>query len=128
MLRARAEVLRDRGEPELSRAIDELLGHFGLLPPLGILPPLDPATDAVAVGLGRALGATTGNARANVDLLGTYRFLGGKFTPAVDWVVELPNDPPPADRLARWRWFCTHVSDAAARIDGIWRDLVDPPM
>jgi hypothetical protein len=127
-LRAHANVLRESGSPALAMAIDELLGHFGLLPAGGILPPLDPATDAVAVGLGRALGATSGKAEAQIALMDTYRFLGGGFVARSEWVVDLPADPPPTERLARWRWFCTQVSEAAARVDRIWRDLVDPPM
>lgn len=126
-LRAYADVLRERGDASLINAIDELLCHFGLLPVLGILPPLDPATDAVAVGLGRALAATEGNSQAQVGLLETYRFLGGKFVDRADWVVEFPASPPPTERLARWRWFCTQVSDAASRVETVWRDLVDPP-
>lgn len=126
-LRAHSEVLRQRGDGSLSLAIDELLGHFGMLPVHGILPPLDPATDAVAVGLGRALAATEGNPQAQVGLLETYRFLGGKFTSQAEWTIDLPSDVPPADRLGRWRWFCTHVSEAAVRVDRIWRDIVDPP-
>lgn len=127
-LRAYADVLREGGSPELALAIDELLGHFGLLPVGSILPPLEPATDAVAVGLGRALGATRGEDQAQVPLMETYRFLGGGFVSRSEWVVDLPSDPPPTERLARWRWFCTQVAEAAARADRIWRDLVDPPM
>ena len=126
-LRAHGEVLRERGDGALILAIDELLAHFGLLPVHGILPPLDPASDAVAVGLGRALAATEGNPHAQVGLLETYRFLGGKFTTTAGWTIDLPADLPPTDRLGRWRWFCTHVSEAAVRVDRIWRDIVDPP-
>lgn len=127
-LRAHAQALAAEGSPALLLALDELLAHFGLLPLGGILPPLDPATDAVAVGLGRALGATAGEGQAQVPLMETYRFLGGGFVRQADWVVDLPSDAPPVERLARWRWFCTQVSEAAARVDRIWRDLVDPPM
>lgn len=114
-------------EPLLA-ALAEILGHFALLPRQAILPPLDPAADAVAVHLGRALGATGGNEQAQVSLLETYRFLGGRFTTSAEHAVDLPADPPPADRLARWQWFCSHVSEAAARMESLWRDLMDPPM
>ena len=127
-LRAHAGRLKSDGSPALALSIDELLSHFGLLPVGGILPPLDPATDAVAVGLARAITATSGRDQAQVALLDTYRFLGGGFVAKSDWVVDLPADAPPTERLARWRWFCTQVSEAAARVDRIWRDLVDPPM
>lgn len=128
LLRAHGQSLANDGSPALLASVDELLAHFGLLPLGGILPPLDPSTDAVAVGLGRALGATAGEGQAQVPLMETYRFLGGGFVPHADWVVDLPADAPPVERLARWRWFCTQVSEAAARVDRIWRDLVDPPM
>lgn len=109
-------------------ALGELLVHIAHLPRAGILPPLSPAADAVAVGLGRALGAVTATSgeQAQVSLLQTYRFLGGKFTRDATYAIDLRSDPPPADRLARWQWFCTHVADAAGRVDRIWRDLMDP--
>ena len=109
-------------------AITEIGAHLALIPPHGMLPLLAPSADAVAYGLGRALGATQGNSQAQAGLLETYRFLGGRFTDAAQWPVELPADLPPADRLARWSWFCSHVSVAADRADRLWRDLVDPPM
>lgn len=126
-LRAHAEVLRERGDDALARGVDELLGHFGMLPPSGMLPPLDPVSDAVAVGLERALGATGTKSQAQVALLDTYRFLGGTFASRADWIVDLPAPVPPDDRLGRWRWFCSEVAEAAARVDGLWRNLVDPP-
>ncbi len=127
-LRAHAAALAAEGSPALALALDELLAHFGLLPLGGILPPLDPATDAVAVGLSRALAATGRADQAQAPLMETYRFLGGGFVKHAEWVVDLPADAPPVERLARWRWFCTQVAEAAARVDRIWRDLVDPPM
>lgn len=127
-LLAYAAALRDEGSPALALALDELLGHFGLLPPGGMLPPLEPATDAVAVGLARALAASEGEGQAQLPLYETFRFLGGTFVSEADWAVDLPADPPPTERLARWRWFSTQVGEAAARVDRIWRDLVDPPM
>lgn len=108
-------------------ALGELLIHLSHLPRASILPPLNPASDAIAVGLGRALGAVaaTGD-QAQVSLMQTYRFLGGKFTSTAAHPIELLSDPPPADRLARWEWFCSHVADAASRLDRTWRDLMDP--
>ncbi len=117
--------------PEAAPLLDslsELLVHLSHLPRASILPPLSPASDAVAVGLGRALGAVVSPSgdQAQINLLQTYRFLGGRFTPAAAHAVELRSDPPPADRLGRWQWFSTHVADAAARVDRVWRDLMDP--
>lgn len=109
-------------------ALEEIGAQVALLPPNCGLPLLPPAADAVAYGLGRALGATKGGAQAQAQLLETYRFLGGKFTDRADWTVDLPAGLPPADRLGRWAWFSSHVATAAERVDRIWRDLVDPSM
>lgn len=108
-------------------ALAEIGGQVAELPPMGILPPLTPAVDAVAFGIGRALGATQGNPQAQSQLLETYRFLGGRFTDRAEHTVDLPADMPPDDRLGRWAWFCNHVAVAAERVDRIWRDVVDPP-
>lgn len=116
------------GDRALLDALEEITAHLAMLPSHGILPPLVPAADAVAFGLGRALAATSGNSQAQAGLLETYRFLGGKFTVSAAYPVDLPSDPPPEDRLGRWAWFCSHVSAAADKVDRIWRDLVDPPM
>jgi hypothetical protein len=107
-------------------ALEELGVHLALLPPNGILPPLPPAADAVAFGLGRALGASQGNFEGQAALLETYRFLGGRFVASANHPVDLPADLPPTDRLARWSWFCTHVAVAAEKVETIWRNLVDP--
>lgn len=111
----------------LQEAVVELLTHLAMLPPFSILSPLDPALDAVAFGLGRALTAADGNSEAQRGLVDTYRFLGGRFTDAGAHPVCLPDDAPPADRLLRWRWFCTQSDIAARRVDRLWRDVVDPP-
>ncbi len=112
----------------LLEALSELLVHLSHLPRASILPPLSPAADAVAVGLGRALGgvSSANDDQAQASLLHTYRFLGGKFTRAATHPIDLLTDAPPSDRLARWRWFCSHVCDAASRVDRVWRDIVDP--
>jgi hypothetical protein len=112
----------------LVRSLTEVLVHLALLPRQAILPPLDPAADAVAFHLGRALRASVGNPQAQTGLVDTYRFLGGRFVAQAEHAVDLPGDLPPGDRLARWEWFCTHVSEAATRMERIWRDLMDPPM
>jgi hypothetical protein len=127
-VRAAEELAQADGDRAWIDALTELAAHLSLLPPQGMLPPLPPAADAVAFGLGRALGATQGNHQAQAGLLETYRFLGGKFTDSAAHPVELPGDLPPEDRLGRWAWFCSHVSIAAERADRLWRDLVDPPM
>jgi hypothetical protein len=115
------------GGGALLEALGEIASHLALLPTHGILPPLPPAADAVAFGLPRALSASQGNPGAHTSLLDTYRFLGGKFTNSGTHAVDLPADLPPADPLERWAWFCSHVSVAAERVEGIWRHLVDPP-
>lgn len=121
-------IARLDGDRAWIESLSELGAHLALLPPQALLPPLPPSADAVAYGLGRALGATHGNSQAQAALLQTYQFLGGKFTAAGPWPVELPADLPPPERLARWSWFCSHVSVAAEKADRLWRDLVDPPM
>jgi hypothetical protein len=115
------------GDRSLLDGLSEIGAHLALLPHQGILPPLPPAADAAGAGLVRALGAVKGNPQAQAALLDTYRFLGGRFTSDTTHAVDLPADPPPADRLGRWAWFCSHVAAAADRVDRLWRDLVDPP-
>lgn len=122
------EIAAADGDRAWIDGLTEIVSHLALIPPQGMLPPLAPSADAVAFGLGRALGATQGNCQAQAGLLETYRFLGGKFTDTAAWPIELPSDPPPTERLARWAWFCSHVSAAAEKVDRLWRDLVDPPM
>ncbi len=117
----------ESGDASLLGALEELASHLALLPQQGMLPLLTPAADAVAVGLPRALAATQGSSGAHATLLDTYRFLGGRFTNHGTHAVELPSDPPPADRLGRWAWFCSHVAIAAERVEPTWRNLVDPP-
>ena len=113
----------------LADSMLELLGHLAALPSHCMLSPLDPVLDAVAFGIGRAQAATAGRSEAQLGLLETYRFLGGKFTSSATYPVELPADPPPpvTDRLGRWRWFCTHVDVSARHAEKLWRNVVDPP-
>lgn len=126
-LRSARELATQDGDPALHDALVELLLHFAMLPSGGMLPILDPAMDAVAFTLPKALTATQGNERAHAMLLETYRFLGGKFVASAEHPVELAADPPPEERLPRWAWFCTHVAHAAAGVERIWRDLMDEP-
>lgn len=107
-------------------ALSEIGAHLALLPPNSILPPLVPAADAVAFGLGRALGASQGNPEGQAALLETYRFLGGRFVASANHPVDLPADAPPVDRLGRWSWLSTHVALAAEQVERIWRNLMDP--
>jgi hypothetical protein len=124
---AAEEVAAADGDRAWIEGLTEIVSHLALLPPQGMLPPLAPSADAVAFGLGRALGAAQGNFQAQAGLLETYKFLGGRFTDSAAYPVDLPADLPPEDRLGRWAWFCSHVSVAADKVDKIWRDLVDPP-
>lgn len=104
----------------------EVLGHVAGLPPQTMLPPLPPAADAVAVGLGAALGASSGEADANHTLTSMFRFLGGRFVDQARYPVLLEYDAPPEDRLERWRWFCGATRRAADTADTLWRRIVDP--
>ncbi|MCK6506471.1 hypothetical protein L6R53_24380 [Myxococcota bacterium] len=104
----------------------EVLGHVASLPPQTMLPPLAPAADAVAVGLGAALGASSGESDANHALTSMFRFLGGRFVDEARYPVELEFPPPPEDRLQRWRWFCGATRRAADTADTLWRRIVDP--
>lgn len=113
----------------LADGMMELLTHLANLPPQSMISPLDPVLDAIAFGLHRALTATAGRSEAQLNLIETYRFLGGRFTSSASYPIELPSDPPPptTDRLGRWRWFCTHVDVSARHAEKLWRNLVDPP-
>lgn len=111
----------------LIAGLSELVGHFSLLPPNSILPPVDSAADAVATGLGNALGASVGPSNAAEALVDIFRFLGGKFTDNSLYAVQLDDKRPPADRLGRWQWFCSSVLDASRHADQLWRQVVDLP-
>lgn len=104
----------------------EVLGHVAALPPQTMLPPLPPAADGVAVGLGAALGAGSGEADANHALTAMFRFLGGRFEAEARYPVELAFPPPPEERLLRWQWFCRATRKAADTADALWRRIVDP--
>ena len=115
------------GQDELTVGLAELLSHLASLPPHAMLPPLDPAIDALAVGLGPSLGAVSGEQDPNRALVEVFRFLGGRFTPEARFPVELPSSAPPEDRLLRWRWFCAEIRQAADTADALWRRVMDPP-
>ena len=104
----------------------EVLGHLAGLPDNSMLPPLSPAADAVAVGLGAALGASGEDSDANLSLSRMYRFLGGRFSEEARYPVDLPFPAPPADGLERWQWFCRATRMAADTADALWRRIVDP--
>jgi hypothetical protein len=105
----------------------EVGSHFITLPHSGMLPPLDAATDAVAVGIGAGLGATRGEPNANQALVDMFQFLGGKFVPEAKYAMDIPGDLPPEGRLERWAWICRSVRTAEATADALWRQIVDPP-
>lgn len=110
----------------LVAALAELLSHLVTLPAHCMLPALDPAMEAVAGGLGRALGATQGQSDASRRLNEVYRVLGGRFVSEARYPVLLEGEPPPADRLGRWAWFCQAAREAADRADALWRRVMDP--
>lgn len=128
-LTAAGELARVDGGRDLALvgALAELCGHFALLPPHSILPPVDAAADAVATGLGTALGASGGPTNAAAALVDIFRFLGGRFVAQAVHPMQLNAEPPPPDRLGRWRWFCGSVVDAARHADALWRQVVDLP-
>ncbi|MEL6344227.1 MAG: hypothetical protein AAFV53_13995 [Myxococcota bacterium] len=123
------EGMVDQGERygQLLCALTEVYSHLAGLPPQGMLAPLLPSMDAVAVGLSAALGATDGNGDASQSLLEIFRFLGGRFTSDARHPIELPGDPAPDDRLARWQWLCVSAHRSAQSADALWRRVVDPP-
>jgi len=105
----------------------EVGSHLVTLPQTGMLPPLDAAKDAVAVGLGAALGATRGEMDANRALVEMFQFLGGRFVPEASFPIDVDGEPPPEGRLERWAWICQSVQSAANSSETLWRQVVDPP-
>ena len=108
-------------------SLAEVGSHLITLPRSGMLPPLDSASDAVAVGLGPALGATRGESNANQALVDMFEFLGGRFVPEASFPIDVSGGEPPQGRLARWAWLCESVSMAATTAEMLWRQVVDPP-
>ena len=91
-----------------------------------MMPPIDPASDAVANGLVRVLGARGGDSDALRSLHDIYRFLGGQFVDHASYPYQLHGEGPPADRLERWRWLVESVLKASGRLDDLWRAVMDP--
>ena len=104
----------------------EVATHALAMPNPGYLPPLAPHMDAVAVGVGSALGAVGKADDASAALADTYRFLGGRFISDARYPIELSVSEPPEGRLERWRWFCEGTKEAAKAADSLWRQVVDP--
>ncbi len=96
------------------------------LPTGGMGVPLPPSLDAVAVGLGPALGATAGPPDASQGLVDMFRFLGGRFVAESRFPVRLEGSPPPDGRLERWAWFSRETRHAADTADTLWRRVMDP--
>jgi len=103
-----------------------VLSHLTSLPPQGMLAPLPPSMDAVAVGIGTAIGATSGQHDASESLREIFHFLGGRFTPHARYAIEIHAPDPPAGRLERWAWLCRATRSSAAQADTLWRRVVDP--
>lgn len=116
---------RDAADPLLA-SLAELMMHVITLGPKGMLPVLDPAMEAVAVGLGSAVGATKGPSDAAHSLLELYRYLGGRFVASSRYPVLLEGPPPPSERLDRWVWLSEAAREAAERADALWRRVMDP--
>jgi len=106
--------------------IVELASHLVQLPPHSILPPLGAAEDSVATGLLDALNAS-GEGDANQQLGQTFRFLGGTYVDEGRHIHEVSNNPPPADQVAKWRWFCGEVRRGRKQADALWPNIFDPP-
>ncbi len=110
----------------MARALAAVLSHLLTLPSAAMLPPLQPSRDAVAVGLGPALGAAGPQHDANAGLAKMFHFLGGRFCTEARFPVRLEGNPPPEGRLARWRWFCAETTRSAQTADVLWRQVMDP--
>lgn len=109
----------------LAAGLAEAASHLLSLPMPGMLPPLAPALDALAVGLGAGLGAADPPHDASQPMLDTFRFLGGRFTNEARYPVVIDEDNAPEERLDRWAWFCTGAWRAARTADALWRRVTD---
>jgi len=112
---------------DLVGALAELASHVGLLPSHGMLPPTAAAADAVATGLGRALGAHRGERDASQALRHVFEFLGGRFVQGEEHPIRLGYSDPPPEGVERWRWFVEGVDRAATRAEDLWREVMDRP-
>ena len=107
-------------------ALAEIGSHLVQLPSHSILPPLGAAEDSVAVSLQAAL-AANGDGDAARQLTQVFIFLGGRFVPTAEHVIQLDDELPPEDRIERWQWFCRHVRHAYRRAEELWPIILDPP-
>ncbi len=110
---------------DLAAGLAAAASHLLALPVPGMLPPLEPSVDAIAVGLGAALGAADPPHDAARPMVDTFRFLGGRFVEEARFAVSLDDAPAPAGRLERWRWFCRGAREAADTADALWRRVTD---
>lgn len=112
---------------DLVGGLAELASHVALLPAQGMLPLPTAAADAVAMGLGRALGAHRGEHDASRALLEVFQFLGGRFVEGEEHPIRLGTSEAPVDRSGRWQWFVGGVNRAASRAEDLWREVIDRP-
>ncbi len=103
----------------------ELYAMLALLPANGMIPPVDAASDAVATGLARVLGAAGGEVDANRSLCAVFHFLGGRFVDSAPYAIDLAGPAAPEGRTAIWKWFCNGVNSAAEHADPLWRRVMD---
>jgi len=109
----------------LAAGLAEAASHLLALPVPGMLPPLSPGLDALAVGLGAAVGATREPHDASRAMVDTFRFLGGRFTDTARYPLVVDEAEAPEDRLERWAWFCDGAWRAARAADDLWRRVTD---
>ena len=110
----------------LTCAVAEVGSHLVSVPLTGMLPTLSGPKDGLAIHLGHALGAMEGESCAMKTLIGTFRFLGGKFVEHAAFAVDLPGEPPPEGRIERWEWLCRSAYAAKDEAEGLWQRLIDP--
>lgn len=107
-------------------AISEIASHLVQLPSHSILPPLPAHEDAIATAIRIGLVAD-GDEDAGAQLRSMFLFLGGKYVASAKNAFELDLEPPPADPVDRWRWFCDQAVRGRRWADEIWPNIVDPP-
>lgn len=107
-------------------ALAEIGSHLVQLPSHSILPPLPAHEDAIATAIHTGLGAD-GDDDPGAQLRSMFLFLGGKYASSAENVLSVTIEPPPTDRVARWRWFCDQAVRGRKWADEIWPNLVDPP-
>ena len=110
----------------LFHAVAELASHLVQLPAQSILPPLDAASDGVALCIGNGLRAS-GDGNASFQLSQVFRFLGGRYVSEAQHVYDVDVHPAPDGRIDRWRWFCKAALIGRIRADEIWTEIWDAP-